>query len=131
MVTKLIKLIRIAHLSSYFCIMKQKIFFLSFAIFLLLGTGMSAQTSPVKEFILHNGLTVWVAEDHTQPKVFGAVVVRAGGKDCPGTGIAHYFEHIMFKGTDRIANPHSEFAGEWSFGYCSRYGHQYADTQFV
>lgn len=102
MVTKLIKLIRIAHLSSYFCIMKQKIFFLSFAIFLLLGTGMSAQTSPVKEFILHNGLTVWVAEDHTQPKVFGAVVVRAGGKDCPGTGIAHYFEHIMFKGTDRI-----------------------------
>jgi predicted Zn-dependent peptidase len=56
----------------------------------------------VKEFKLGNGMTVWVNEDHSQPKVFGAVVVRAGAKDCPNTGIAHYFEHIMFKGTDRL-----------------------------
>ena len=56
----------------------------------------------VKEFKLSNGMTVWVNEDHSQPKVFGAVVVRAGAKDCPNTGIAHYFEHIMFKGTDRL-----------------------------
>ena len=51
---------------------------------------------------LKNGLTVWLNEDHTQPKVFGAVVVKAGAKDCPNTGIAHYFEHMMFKGTDKI-----------------------------
>ena len=56
----------------------------------------------VKEFKLSNGMTVWLNEDHSQPKVFGAVVVKAGAKDCPNTGIAHYFEHIMFKGTDRI-----------------------------
>lgn len=56
----------------------------------------------VKEYKLENGLTVWLNEDHTQPKVFGAVVVKAGAKDCPDTGIAHYFEHMMFKGTDRI-----------------------------
>lgn len=56
----------------------------------------------VKEYILDNGLTVWLNEDHSQPKVFGAVVVKAGAKDCPDTGIAHYFEHMMFKGTDRI-----------------------------
>ena len=64
-----------------------------------------AQTLPqlqVKELTLSNGMTVWLNEDHSQPKVFGAVVVRAGAKDCPGTGIAHYFEHIMFKGTQRI-----------------------------
>ena len=51
---------------------------------------------------LENGLTVWLNEDHTQPKVLGAVVVKAGAKDCPNTGIAHYFEHMMFKGTDKI-----------------------------
>ncbi len=56
----------------------------------------------VKEYRLENGLTVWLNEDHSQPKVFGAVVVKAGAKDCPNTGIAHYFEHMMFKGTDRI-----------------------------
>ncbi|MDR3251734.1 MAG: insulinase family protein [Tannerella sp.] len=59
-------------------------------------------STEVKEFVLDNGLTVWLNEDHNQPKVFGAVVVKAGSKDCPNTGIAHYFEHIMFKGTEKI-----------------------------
>ncbi len=56
----------------------------------------------VKEYTLGNELTVWLNEDHSQPKVFGAVVVKAGARDCPNTGIAHYFEHMMFKGTDKI-----------------------------
>lgn len=82
--------------------MKRNIFFLFSAFCILYSVRAVATARPVREFILHNGLTVWVAEDHTQPKVYGALVVRAGAKDCPGTGIAHYFEHIMFKGTDRI-----------------------------
>ena len=56
----------------------------------------------VNEYKLENGLTVWLNEDHSQPKIFGAVIVKAGSKDCPDTGIAHYFEHMMFKGTDKI-----------------------------
>ena len=56
----------------------------------------------VKTFTLSNGMEVWINEDHSLPKVFGAVVVKAGARDCPGTGIAHYFEHIMFKGTEKI-----------------------------
>jgi predicted Zn-dependent peptidase len=59
-------------------------------------------STEVKEYILDNGMTVWLNEDHSQPKVFGAVVVKAGAKDTPNTGIAHYFEHMMFKGTDKI-----------------------------
>ncbi len=59
-------------------------------------------STEVNEYILDNGLTVWLNEDHSQPKVFGAVVVKAGSKDSPNTGIAHYFEHMMFKGTDKI-----------------------------
>lgn len=56
----------------------------------------------VQEIRLANGFTVWVNVDRSQPKVFGAVVVKAGAKDCPNTGIAHYFEHLLFKGTDKI-----------------------------
>lgn len=51
---------------------------------------------------LSNGLTVWLSEDSSESKVYGSVVVRAGAKHTPNTGIAHYFEHIMFKGTDTI-----------------------------
>lgn len=68
--------------------------------FQLQANGLNALK--VKEYKLENGLTVWLNEDHSQPKIFGAVVVKAGAKDCPDTGIAHYFEHMMFKGTDRI-----------------------------
>ena len=56
----------------------------------------------VQELELNNGMKVWLNVDHSQPKVFGAVVVGAGSVDCPDTGIAHYFEHIMFKGTDEL-----------------------------
>ena len=76
----------------------------------LLMTLTAMAQLEVKEFKLGNGMTVWLNEDHSQPKVFGAVVVRAGAKDCPNTGIAHYFEHIMFKGTDRIGT--TDYAAE-------------------
>ena len=56
----------------------------------------------IKELKLSNGLTVWLNEDHSQPKVYGALVVKAGAKDCPNTGIAHYLEHVLFKGTQKI-----------------------------
>lgn len=53
---------------------------------------------------LDNGLTVILSEDHTQQKVFGVVVVNAGGKDDPAdaTGMAHYQEHMLFKGTTEL-----------------------------
>lgn len=67
------------------------------------GLALNAQNElKVNEIVLNNGLTVWINEDHTQPMVFGGVAVKAGAKDCPNTGIAHYFEHIMFKGTEQI-----------------------------
>lgn len=58
----------------------------------------------VKTTYLDNGLKVVMCEDHSQPEIYGAVYVHAGSKNDPAdaTGMAHYFEHIMFKGTDRI-----------------------------
>ena len=56
------------------------------------------------QYKLDNGLTVLLWEDHDQPDVFGATVTRAGSIDEPSnaTGLAHYLEHMLFKGTDRI-----------------------------
>ena len=56
------------------------------------------------EYKLDNGLTVMLWEDHDQPDVTGYVVVRAGSVDEPAeyTGLAHYLEHMLFKGTQRI-----------------------------
>lgn len=67
----------------------------------------------VQTLRLHNGFTVWLNVDHSQPKLYGAVVVKAGAKDCPNTGIAHYFEHLMFKGTDKIGTVNYEKEKPW------------------
>lgn len=75
----------------------------------------------VKELKLSNGMTVWLNEDHSQPKVFGAVVVKAGAKDCPNTGIAHYFEHIMFKGTDRMGTTDYQAEKPWLDSISAQY----------
>jgi len=87
----------------------------------LAAIGQTAQMLQVKELKLSNGLTVWLNEDHTQAKVYGAVVVKAGAKDCPGTGIAHYFEHIMFKGTDRIGTVDYEAERPWLDSISAQY----------
>ena len=75
----------------------------------------------VKELSLSNGMKVWLNEDHSQPKVFGAVVVNAGAKDCPNTGIAHYFEHIMFKGTEEIGTVDYEAEKPWLDSIAAQY----------
>ncbi len=67
--------------------------------------SLSAQIDlPVQTYHLDNGLKVILCEEHSQPKIYGCVVVHAGSKNenPDATGVAHYFEHIMFKGTDRI-----------------------------
>ena len=70
------------------------------------GIAMSfAQLSEgLTEYKLDNGLTVYLWEDHDQPDVFGATVTRAGSIDEPetATGLAHYLEHMLFKGTEKI-----------------------------
>ena len=64
-----------------------------------------AQNDEFVQYQLDNGLTVYLWEDHDQPDVQGWTVTRAGSIDEPAnaTGLAHYLEHMLFKGTDRIA----------------------------
>jgi predicted Zn-dependent peptidase len=58
----------------------------------------------ITEFTLPNGLKFIVLERHDAPVVSFHTYVNAGSVDDPGgeTGIAHMFEHMAFKGTDRI-----------------------------
>src|SRR5690554_3980019 len=58
----------------------------------------------VTQYTLKNGLTVVLSENHDKPTVMGAVIVKAGGKNDPSdaTGMAHYLEHMLFKGTQRL-----------------------------
>ena len=58
----------------------------------------------LQEYTLENGLTVYLWEDASQPDVHGRIVTRAGSLDEPAdyTGLAHYLEHVLFKGTDKI-----------------------------
>lgn len=74
----------------------------------LVGTVMlsgTAQAEPkVTDFTLENGMRAVVIEDHRAPVVTHMVWYRVGSVDEPGgkTGIAHFLEHLMFKGTETL-----------------------------
>ncbi|TNE53246.1 MAG: insulinase family protein [Bacteroidetes bacterium] len=79
--------------------------------FILATFASFSQQDPlqVTQFKLDNGLTVMLSENHHSPQIFGVIAVKAGGKNDPAdaTGIAHYLEHMLFKGTDQL--------GTWNF----------------
>src|ERR1043165_5704544 len=55
----------------------------------------------VRIYTLKNGLKVYLSQYKAEPRVMTSIAVKAGGKFDPAntTGLAHYLEHIMFKGT--------------------------------
>src|SRR3954452_21509801 len=59
---------------------------------------------PYKKFVLKNGLTLIVHEDHKAPIVAFNVWYHVGSKnEKPGrTGFAHLFEHLMFNGSENF-----------------------------
>ncbi|MBH10810.1 MAG: hypothetical protein CMG74_10765 [Candidatus Marinimicrobia bacterium] len=58
----------------------------------------------VEMYTLDNGMTVILNQDNNESSVFGAIAVKGGGKQDPAdaTGIAHYLEHMLFKGTSDL-----------------------------
>jgi predicted Zn-dependent peptidase len=57
-----------------------------------------------KIFQLDNGLTVYLTENHEEPSFYSEIAVRAGSKQDPAdaTGLAHYLEHLLFKGNQHL-----------------------------
>ena len=82
----------------------KKMILLSMAVLMSVTMLFAQSREGLTEYKLANGLTVMLWEDHDQPDVTGYVAVRAGAMDEPAeyTGLAHYLEHMLFKGTQRI-----------------------------
>lgn len=57
-------------------------------------------------YTLKNGLTVILSPTPKDPRIQAYVAVKAGSKTDPATntGLAHYLEHMMFKGTDKYGS---------------------------
>jgi predicted Zn-dependent peptidase len=53
---------------------------------------------------LSNGMTVYLSENHEEPRLDAWITTRAGGAKDPAdaTGMAHYLEHMQFKGTSKL-----------------------------
>ena len=58
----------------------------------------------VQKYTLSNGLQLFLSVNKDAPRIFTNISVRAGSKHDPKdtTGLAHYLEHMMFKGTSKI-----------------------------
>ena len=90
--------------------MKRNYLLLSLAIIFLTSSGIKSEYKyesvagdplQVRIYTLENGLKVYLSVNKDRPRVFTQIGVRAGSKNDPAetTGLAHYFEHLMFKGT--------------------------------
>ncbi|KGO88014.1 peptidase M16 [Flavobacterium rivuli WB 3.3-2 = DSM 21788] len=76
---------------------------------LLIGGAASAQKVAFEEYNLDNGLHVILHQDKSAPVIITSVMYHVGAKDeSPDrTGFAHFFEHLLFEGTENIKR------GEW------------------
>ena len=61
-------------------------------------------------YTLDNGLKVYMSVNKDEPRIQTYIAVRVGGKNDPAetTGLAHYFEHLMFKGTTNFGTQNYE-----------------------
>jgi zinc protease len=86
-------------------IAKMKIHsYLKVALALLIPATASAQKINYTEFDLKNGLHVILHEDHSTPIVAVTVMYHVGSKNetTGRSGMAHFFEHLLFEGSDNI-----------------------------
>lgn len=61
---------------------------------------------PFEKYVLPNGLTVIISEDHSDPIVHVDVTYHVGSarEEIGKSGFAHFFEHMMFQGSDNVAD---------------------------
>ena len=61
---------------------------------------------PYQKYILPNGLTIILAEDHSDPLVHVDVTYHVGSarEEIGKSGFAHFFEHMMFQGSDHVGD---------------------------
>ena len=64
----------------------------------------------VRKYVLKNGLTVYTSVNRNEPRIYTCIAIAAGSKHDPkdNTGLAHYLEHLLFKGTDQYGTTYPE-----------------------
>lgn len=84
--------------------MLRRLSHLSILVFLLIARSGPAATTEVQEFVLDNGLKVLLFEDHKSPAVTFQVWYRVGSRNEKDgkSGLSHFLEHMLFKGTQKI-----------------------------
>lgn len=70
----------------------------------IMGTSYPGDPTGTKCYTLSNGLKVFLSENHQSPRIAAHIAVRTGSRNDPAetTGLAHYLEHLMFKGTHQF-----------------------------
>ena len=70
----------------------------------LYAKPIAGDTAKVTIHRLSNGMTVYLSPDPQTPSVVAHIAVRAGSRNDPrlSTGLAHYLEHMLFKGTSKL-----------------------------
>lgn len=105
--------------------MKQYIFVFATMVFAIQSQaqqrmlGFNSETTPqwqvlsynndplnVRQYTFTNGLTLITSNQKKSPRVYTMVAVKTGSKNDPSdhTGLAHYLEHMLFKGTDKFGS---------------------------
>ena len=74
------------------------------SLFLMTGTLAKSQTIQFEKYTLPNGLKIILHEDHSAPVVAVTALYHVGSKneDTARTGFAHFFEHLLFEGSNNI-----------------------------
>ena len=105
---------------TYFQYYMKRIFLFVAAVTVMAATSCSqyryetVKGDPLgtKIYTLDNGLKVYMSVNRETPRIQTYIAVNVGGKNDPSetTGLAHYFEHLMFKGTEQFGT--SDYAAE-------------------
>ena len=98
--------------------MKRLLILAAAAIALLAGCSqykyetVAGDPMETKMYTLDNGLKVYMTVNKETPRIQTYIAVKVGGKNDPSetTGLAHYFEHLMFKGTEQFGT--ADYAAE-------------------
>ena len=98
--------------------MKRFIIIAAAAIALLSGCSqykyetVAGDPMETKMYTLDNGLKVYMTVNKETPRIQTYIAVKVGGKNDPSetTGLAHYFEHLMFKGSEQFGT--ADYAAE-------------------
>ena len=99
--------------------MKSRLF-MTISLFLFFCGMVAAQTKlvekvtrkgdelviPYEKYVLSNGLTLIIHEDHSDPVAHVDVTYHVGSarEEIGKSGFAHFFEHMMFQGSDHVGD---------------------------